>query len=106
MQSAEALQAVIAPCTFLFLGIMHREILMDINDTEGDREAGINTLPVVLGRGAALAAATAAAAAALGICLRSAAFGAGLAWLVSPCTGQCWMMHQIGPHIPTARAFT
>lgn len=33
----------------------HREILMDIADLEGDREAGVRTLPVLLGRETALA---------------------------------------------------
>ncbi|CAN0441411.1 unnamed protein product, partial [Ectocarpus fasciculatus] len=32
----------------------HREVLMDIADVEGDREAGVRTLPVLMGRQAAL----------------------------------------------------
>ena len=35
--------------SFTFLQIMHREILMDINDVDGDRAAGVLTLPVVFG---------------------------------------------------------
>jgi hypothetical protein len=84
VQTAQSLWAVAGPCAYLFLCIMHREILMDINDVEGDREAGVYTLPVVLGRRAALGAAAAFAAAAVGACLRAAAVGTGLAWLVSP----------------------
>lgn len=34
--------------------VMFREILMDLNDAEGDRQAGVWTLPVLLGKPAAL----------------------------------------------------
>ncbi|WIA21293.1 hypothetical protein OEZ85_000526 [Tetradesmus obliquus] len=39
---------------FAFSGVMFREILMDLNDAEGDRQAGVWTLPVLLGKPAAL----------------------------------------------------
>ncbi len=81
-QASAGLAAVAGPCAYLFGCIMHREILMDLNDTEGDRGSGINTLPVVLGRGPALAAAVVLAAAAVGVSLRSALLGGGLSWLV------------------------
>ena len=38
-----------ATCMFAFLGVVYREILMDINDEEGDRKGGIKTLPVIFG---------------------------------------------------------
>ncbi|CAL8467253.1 g6789 [Coccomyxa elongata] len=79
--ASAALATVAAPCAYLFCCILHREILMDINDTDGDRASGIPTLPVVLGRRAALGAAALLAAAALGISLRCALLGSGLSWL-------------------------
>lgn len=72
---------------YLFCCILHREILMDINDTDGDRASGIPTLPVVLGRRAALGAAALLAAVALGISLRCALLGSGLSWLVGLLSG-------------------
>ena len=54
------------PCAALFCGILHREILMDLNDVDGDRENGVHTVPVVLGKRAALAAAAGLAAACVG----------------------------------------
>eukprot|EP00882_Tetradesmus_deserticola_P001428 GHRQ01001544.1.p1 GENE.GHRQ01001544.1~~GHRQ01001544.1.p1 ORF type:complete len:398 (+),score=162.08 GHRQ01001544.1:442-1635(+) len=39
---------------FAFSGVMFREILMDLNDAEGDRQAAVWTLPVLLGKPAAL----------------------------------------------------
>lgn len=48
----------LAPATlFAFSGVMFREILMDLNDAEGDRANGVWTLPVLLGKPAALACA-------------------------------------------------
>lgn len=45
----------LAPATlFAFSGVMFREILMDMNDLEGDRSSGVWTLPVLLGKPAAL----------------------------------------------------
>jgi 4-hydroxybenzoate polyprenyltransferase len=85
-QASAGLHAVASPCAYLFCCIMHREILMDLNDTEGDRGSGINTLPVVLGRGAALAVALLLAVLAVGVSLHSALVGGGLSWLVSTCT--------------------
>jgi len=40
---------MVALSSFTFFGIMHREILMDMNDEAGDRAAGVLTLPVVFG---------------------------------------------------------
>lgn len=50
----------LAPATlFAFSGVMFREILMDMNDLEGDRNSGVWTLPVLLGKPAALCCAMA-----------------------------------------------
>ena len=49
MQHGVALENMVALSSFTFLGIMHREILMDMNDEVGDRAAGVLTLPVVFG---------------------------------------------------------
>jgi len=45
---------MLVPAALVFLGIYHREILMDIDDVEGDRQCQIMTLPRLLGRGGAL----------------------------------------------------
>ena len=82
VQGGEALRAVALPAAYLFLLIMHREILMDINDTKGDGEMGVQTIPVVFGRDAALTAAAALCAAASAIALQAAA--AGSLWAVRP----------------------
>ena len=42
------------PCLFVFGGVFYREILMDLNDSEGDRRNKIWTLPVVFGEFAVL----------------------------------------------------
>ena len=42
------------PCLFVFGGVFYREILMDLNDSEGDRRNRIWTLPVVFGEFAVL----------------------------------------------------
>ncbi|KAF8056478.1 digeranylgeranylglyceryl phosphate synthase [Scenedesmus sp. PABB004] len=70
--------ARLAPAAlYAFGGVMFREILMDLNDAPGDRAAGVWTLPVLLGKPAALAAAAgflaAGAAAAGGALLRAGA---------------------------------
>merc|ERR1719291_292452 len=39
-----------------FCGIFAREVIMDVTDVEGDSAAGIQTLPVAVGRGRALGA--------------------------------------------------
>ena len=57
------LAPIAGPCAALFCGILHREILMDLNDVDGDRENGVHTVPVVLGKRAALIAAAGLAAA-------------------------------------------
>jgi 4-hydroxybenzoate polyprenyltransferase len=82
-QGTEGIRSVLGPCMFVFLGIMYREILMDINDWQGDREAGIWTLPVVVGRKSALATATAFFSLATCAALYVAWCGSGLAWMVS-----------------------
>lgn len=55
----EGLQLLAAPTVFAFCGIMYREMLMDLNDKEGDAASGVVTLPVLLGRRGALLAAAA-----------------------------------------------
>ena len=63
MQGQELLRSVAGLCLVLFCGILHREILMDLNDVDGDRDNGVRTVPVVLGKPAALAIAACLAAA-------------------------------------------
>lgn len=48
------IHAIIKPCIFAFLGVMNREILMDLHDVEGDAQSGIKTLPVLVGRNVTL----------------------------------------------------
>ena len=45
----------------VFLGVLHREVLMDVLDVSGDASAGVRTLPVVYGVRRAAAAAAGAA---------------------------------------------
>lgn len=66
LQGPGLLATVAGPCATLFCGILHREIMMDLNDVDGDRENGVRTVPVVLGKRAALAAAAGLAAACVG----------------------------------------
>lgn len=54
LATGSPLQAVAAPTALVFLGIYHREILMDIDDVEGDAQGQIMTLPRLLGRRGAL----------------------------------------------------
>ena len=54
LQEPLGLQAVMVPCLFVFGGVFYREILMDLNDSEGDRRNKIWTLPVVFGEFAVL----------------------------------------------------
>ena len=84
-----------APAAYLFLGIMHREVLMDINDVRGDAEACVRTLPVVLGRRAALGIAAALSAAAAGVTMFAAATGSGFSWLVRPTKPMCRLARAI-----------
>ena len=49
LQHGVALGNMVELAGFTFFGIMHREIMMDMNDVEGDRAAGVLTLPVVFG---------------------------------------------------------
>lgn len=74
------LRAVLAPCAFLWLGIMFRELMMDIQDRRGDSAAGVLTLPVVLGPRAALGIGFGLLAACLALAAHAAAYGSGLAW--------------------------
>lgn len=59
---------------FAFSGVMFREILMDMNDLEGDRKSGVWTLPVLLGKPAALCCA---------MSFMLAGSAAALSWLLS-----------------------
>ncbi|QZX98833.1 geranylgeranylglycerol-phosphate geranylgeranyltransferase [Halobaculum rubrum] len=59
----------IAPPTWTLFGLaatatFAREVVKDVEDTAGDREEGLRTLPIVVGEGPALALATVAMAAA------------------------------------------
>ncbi|KAK9814843.1 hypothetical protein WJX72_012464 [[Myrmecia] bisecta] len=85
--SSLGVRAVIAPCAFVFLAIMYREILMDIQDVEGDRAARVWTLPVMLGRKRALGVAVGLFATASVLGLAVAAFGSGLSW--------AWTMYSV-----------
>lgn len=49
LQGHAGLQTVLPLCVYVFFGIMYREVLMDMNDAEGDRAASVWTLPVVHG---------------------------------------------------------
>jgi len=51
-----ALRAVWRPLVAVAGLIWHRELLMDIADRDGDRDAGLRTVPVVFGTNAAFAA--------------------------------------------------
>lgn len=48
------LHAVLPLCAYVFFGIFYREVLMDMNDAEGDRAAAVWTLPVVYGKRTAM----------------------------------------------------
>ena len=63
MQGQELLRSVAGLCLVLFCGVLHREILMDLNDVDGDRDNGVHTVPLVFGKPAALAIAACLAAA-------------------------------------------
>jgi hypothetical protein len=54
MQGDAGLLRLVPATLFAFSGVMFREILMDLNDLEGDRNSGVWTLPVLLGKPAAL----------------------------------------------------
>jgi len=53
--SPATLPRTLLPAFYIFCTIMWQEIMMDINDVEGDRRGGIVTLPVALGKHAAMA---------------------------------------------------
>ena len=67
MQGQELWRSVAGLCLVLFCGILHREILMDLNDVDGDRDNQVHTVPVVFGKPAALATAACLAAASVGV---------------------------------------
>lgn len=48
-QGRDGIAKLLPLCAFLFMGLMYREVLMDITDEAGDREAGVRTIPVVAG---------------------------------------------------------
>lgn len=81
-QAFHSLSAVLATCTWAFLSVLHREVLMDITDVDGDAAAGVLTMPVVLGRPVALLFATACVAVASAYGVALAVGGNGLSWLV------------------------
>jgi hypothetical protein len=54
LQGDAGLLRLLPATLFAFSGVMFREILMDCNDSEGDRQAGVWTLPVLLGKPAAV----------------------------------------------------
>lgn len=55
MKGMAGVQRIFPLCLFIFFTIMSREILMDINDTEGDGNSQIYTVPVTFGKRTALA---------------------------------------------------
>lgn len=83
-------------CTFLFMGLMYREVLMDITDEIGDREAGVRTIPVVAGRSVALTVATLCVASAGSLLTYAALHGHGLAW--------AWASHRVSERAVRAAA--
>lgn len=54
LQGDAGLMRLLPATLYAFSGVMFREILMDMNDAEGDQQAGVWTLPVMLGKPAAL----------------------------------------------------
>jgi hypothetical protein len=54
LQGDAGLMRLLPATSFAFSGVMFREILMDMNDAEGDRQARVWTLPVLLGKPTAL----------------------------------------------------
>jgi len=74
------LRVVAGPCAFLFLAVCYREILMDINDVEGDKASGVKTLPVLLGRGSAAGICIGLLVGCLLLVEGAAIQGSGLAW--------------------------
>jgi geranylgeranylglycerol-phosphate geranylgeranyltransferase len=75
------LRATLVPCGFLFLAVCYREILMDIQDVEGDAAAGFKTLPVLFGRDRALSLGLGLLTASLALIVFTALHGHGLSWL-------------------------
>jgi hypothetical protein len=70
---------------FAFSGVMFREILMDCNDAEGDRQARVWTLPVLLGKPAALlCASTFVLLGSFGALVRLLQSNAMLEWMSAP----------------------
>jgi len=81
-QGWAGMRATAPPAAFAFLATAHRETLMDVNDTAGDRAAGVWTLPVVAGPRAAVVAAAGLLAGAAAVAAGAALRGGGLAWAV------------------------
>ncbi|CAM9859264.1 unnamed protein product [Ascophyllum nodosum] len=59
LASGTGIAATLSPSLLTFFTIAYREILMDVSDVEGDRAAGVRTIPVLLGRESAMAIASA-----------------------------------------------
>lgn len=66
-------QRLLPATLFAFSGVMFREIVMDLTDEEGDRQAGIKTLPVMIGKAGALLCAVCCVLAGAGAALWAAA---------------------------------
>lgn len=58
LATGSPVRSVLVPVVLVFLGIYHREILMDIDDVAGDSQCHIMTLPRLLGRRGAMWAAS------------------------------------------------
>ena len=56
VRGAQGVVAVAAPMRAVFAVILHREVLMDVVDVDGDRSAGTRTLPAIIGARRALIA--------------------------------------------------
>jgi 4-hydroxybenzoate polyprenyltransferase len=75
------LHATLVPCGFLFMAVCYREILMDIQDVQGDAEAGFQTFPVLFGRDRALTIGLCLLTICLALIIFTAFHGHGLAWI-------------------------
>jgi len=75
----------------IFFGILHREILMDIQDVPGDRAANIRTIPVVYGATKAASVALGSVTLMSGVVVREClrAMKAGLCW-------KCYLRPSLG----------
>lgn len=84
-------------------GILHREIVMDVVDVDGDRAAGLRTLPTVFGRRGAVGIAVLPLLLAIGI-LNTAGAGAVRSPLVSsvPIAAMCALAARAASHLANA----